>query len=446
MEYGYVVGDRYIIRKKLGKGSGGSVFMAYDSKLDKCWAVKMCNGFSGHETEALKKIDYYAFPRIVDVIHQDEKDFLIMDYIEGTTLDKYVRKHRMNERQILRMGRKIAEGMNYLHNQSPAMLYMDCKPENIIVTPSGDIRLIDLGSVYVCEEEKDNIISGTAFYAAVEVKEFGLHKYEKPDLRSDIYSFGMTMYYLMTGSKTEYRDRKGRLCLRRQNKNISAMTEKIVQRCTLSKMKDRYQNMQDVLEDLNIASGKAMGRIRGGVQPLIMRITDVLCKCILCFGALIYAYRFNLSMEKNHMWICSILLAVFLLMSRKRSIYSWENKKDIFRGAGARALMSILVIASAFSGVDISAASYKEHKETVLNTISQDKMENKLGVILYDEYGRKMLIRPGAVWELEKDIKMTIPVEEISENDCKITVCCEEGEKQRIYTFLCRKNTDSTSK
>lgn len=446
MECGYKLSNRYTFRKKLGKGANGSVFMAYDDKLGKCWAVKVSNQVKGHEIETLKKIDHYAFPRIVDIVHQDEMDFIVMDLIEGINLDKYIRKHRLNERQILRLGRRIAEGINYLHNMSPALLYMDCKPENIMVTPSGDIRLVDMGSVYVCDDEKKNIISGTSFYAAREIKDAGLHKISKPDVRSDIYSFGMTMYYLLTGSKTEYRDRRGRLCVRRQNKNISRMTEKIVQRCTLGKMKDRYQNMQDVLEDINVASGKAVGRIRGGVQPLIMRMTDVLCKCILCFGTLIYAYRYNLSMETNHILICGVLLIVFLLMSRKRSIYSWENKKDIFRGAGARSLMSILVIASAFSGVDISAASYKKNNEAVLNTTSQEEMENKLEVVLYDEYGRKMLIRPGAVWELEKDIKMTIPVEELSENDCKITVCCEEGEKKRTYTFFCRKNTGSVSK
>ena len=70
----------------------------------------------------------------------------------------------------MRMGKKIAGAMKYLHNLSPALLYMDCKPDNIMLTKSGDIRLIDLGSVYVCDDNVHNSVSGTAFYAPGEVK------------------------------------------------------------------------------------------------------------------------------------------------------------------------------------------------------------------------------------------------------------------------------------
>ena len=164
-EYGYRIGERYVYRRALGSGAGGSVFLAYDNKISKYWAVKRLTGHRGNELEALKKIDHYAFPRIVDVIHQDGADFLVMDYIEGESLDKYRRKHSLSEKEILLFGRKIAEALLYLHTLSPMMIYMDCKPENIIVTPSKDIRLIDLGSVYVCDENAHNIVSlHTAFH------------------------------------------------------------------------------------------------------------------------------------------------------------------------------------------------------------------------------------------------------------------------------------------
>lgn len=435
--YGYRLVDRYVFRRKLGKGGEGSVFMAFDEKLSKCWAVKICVGYTGYEIEAIKKIDYYAFPRIVDVIKEDNICFLIMDYIEGETLDKYRKSHSLSERQIMHMGKKIAGAMNYLHKLSPALLYMDCKPENIIVTPSGDIRLVDLGSVYVCDEEIDNIISGTAFYAPAELKNIGLHKSSKPDARSDIYSLGMTLYFMFMGCKTEYRDRYGRLCLRRKNKNVSRLSEGIVRKCTAIKMKDRYQSINDVYEELQNASSKgvkhAFFRVRGALEPVAVRWLDVLCKCFLSGGILINASRYADSGKVEQIYMCILFAAIFMAFCKRKAIYSWENKKDIFCGAGARVFMGFIAIVSAFGGVSTKAATYEYEKE--MNESFSDEV---LEVVLYDEYGRNMLIRPGAVWETENDIQFTIPIEEIAGNKCCITISCEEEGMHRSYTFFCR--------
>lgn len=456
--YGYKLEDRYIFRKKLGSGAGGSVYMAFDIKLNKCWAIKICSGYTGHEIEALKKIDYYAFPRIVDVISEGEVCFLVMDYIEGVTLEKYRKTHLLNERQIMHMGKKIAGAMNYLHKLNPALLYMDCKPENIIVTPSGDIRLVDLGSVYVCDDEMDNIVSGTVFYAPNEIKNIGLHKYSKPDVRSDIYSLGMTMYYMLMGCKTEYRDRRGNLCLRRKNRNISRMAERIVRKCTAIKMRDRYQNIGDVYDDMNNASSKgvkhAFSRVKGAMEPAIMKCLDVVCKCILCGGVLVNAYRYARYDKMEQLYFCVLAGVIFLMFCKRKTVYSWDNKKDIFRGAGARILMGVITVASAFYGVNSKAANYDcevvegqnydvaKNEEYELTKrkgklIKNDKEENDLYVVMYDEFGRNMLIRPGAVWETENDIHFTIPIEEISNSKCKITISCEREDVHKYYTFFC---------
>ena len=74
METGYTIADRYVCKKLLGKGGSGSVYMVYDMKLDKNWAVKLCHGGRPEEAAALKRIDCSAFPRIVDVIHQDDTE------------------------------------------------------------------------------------------------------------------------------------------------------------------------------------------------------------------------------------------------------------------------------------------------------------------------------------------------------------------------------------
>ena len=232
LEYGYEIAGRYVYRKALGSGACGSVFLAYDRKISKLWAVKMCENIRGYEAEALKKIDHCAFPRIVDVCEQDKAVFLVMDYVEGESLGKYCRNHAVSQRQILIWCRKIAEAIEYLHNMTPSLLYMDCKPDNIMLTTAGEIRLVDLGSIYVKNDDISNIVSGTEFFAPEEITKYSLHKLEyTPDERSDIYSLGMTMYTLLTGCRVEYRDRYGNICARRQNKNISRVTEQIIRKC-----------------------------------------------------------------------------------------------------------------------------------------------------------------------------------------------------------------------
>lgn len=457
--YGYELANRYVFRRKLGQGASGSVYMAFDAKLNKCWAVKVCGRLWGNEIEAIKKIDYYAFPRIVDVIRDDDVCFLVMDYIEGETLDKYRKNHSLSERQIMRMGKKIAGAMKYLHNLSPALLYMDCKPENIIVTPSGDIRLVDLGSIYICDENRSNIVSGTVFYAPKEIKESSLHKIRELDGRSDIYSLGMTLYYILMGCKTEYRDRHGRLCLRRKNKNVSRLAEKIVRKCTAINMKDRYQNINDVYEELSNASTKgvknALSRAKVAIEPIVMKGIDILCKIVLCGGILFNANKYARFGKWEQLYISVLFGVIFLVFCKRKTVYSWENKKDIFRGAGARVLMGLIAVASAFSGVNTKAAVYENEvmtnetgEETGKDISDQNDWlkenegignnQNRLDVILHDEYGRNMLIRPGAVWETDRDIQFTIPIEEISDSKCCITISYEENGAHKAYTFFCR--------
>lgn len=432
--YGYELGERYVIRRALGKGAEGSVFLAYDNKLGKCWAVKVCRGRSKREIEALKTIDHFAFPRIVDVIETDETTFLIMDYIEGETLERYSEKHALSQKQILLWGRKTAEALNYLHSCSPAMIYMDCKPENIMITPSGDIRLIDLGSIYVCDNEKDKTISGTRFYAPEEVKHFGLHndamRLDIPDERSDIYSLGMTMYYLLMGRKVEYRDSHGKLILRRQNRNISRMTEYIIQKCTCPKKNDRYQSMMDLKEDIKLSLSKSPGKFllwrKSVAGPFVIKMTDVIIKSLLAFLILFFAQRY--SKDQSNPAMLLIPASAFILACRSRTVYCWENRKSVYRGMGAKMLLTILIAIKAVSPQSLEAAQQSETK------VSNDDV---LDVTLYDCEGRCLLVKPGCVWHTQGDIHMSIDADELTDGASKITVISEKNGEKHSYSFMC---------
>ena len=205
-----VIGGRYVYKKSLGKGGNGSVFLCWDLKLQKEWAVKELQISDGESTELdlLKTISCNLFPRIVDVVHEQDKVYLVMDYVEGVTLKEKMQRQKLKEKEVLSWAVEIAKALRYLHQMSPQILYLDCKPENIMLTPQGEIRLVDLGSVYICHSEKKQRISGTRFFAPKEQQGGNGTKQKdvggeprnggkedlNPDVRSDIYAYGMTLY------------------------------------------------------------------------------------------------------------------------------------------------------------------------------------------------------------------------------------------------------------
>lgn len=424
MQYGYTIADRYICRKSLGRGGGGSVWLAYDKKLEKYWAVKCCFRHDDREVEALKKIDNYAFPRIVDVVAQDEREYMVMDYVEGETLASYLRKHSASDKQILMWAIKIANALKYLHSLNPVLLYMDCKPDNIMLTKSGDIRLIDLGSVYVCDDNVHNSVSGTVFYAPGEVKN-GKQIGVKPDERSDIYSFGMTLYYLFTGSKTEYRDSRGRLMPTKCNKHVSEAVEHIICKCTAPGMEDRYSDFDRVSEALkNICYGK--GNVTYKAMQMIKISLEMAVKTCSAMAIIFMAAIYQ---KYNNMYIllCMLLLTVFfLLMCRSRRFYVLERSKNVYKTAGSGILLSILV---GFAAVGMCGGNV----ESQAQVRSEDSI---LHISLYDGYGRKLLIRPGSVWKISDDINMSIDKEEFEDGPCTITVLCDNGSEIKEYTFM----------
>ncbi|MCR5800241.1 MAG: serine/threonine protein kinase [Lachnospiraceae bacterium] len=419
MKYGFRIGDRYVCRKALGRGGSGTVFLAYDEKLDKHWAVKACDRYSKQETEALKRVDHYVFPRIVDVIRQDDRDYLVMDYVEGETLTSYIAKHAVNERTVLNWADKIAGAIEYLHNQDPVMLYMDCKPDNIMITLGGDIRLVDMGSVYVCDPKSDNIVSGTGFFAPDEVRK-RRGKGQAPDERSDVYSFGMTLYFLLTGSKQEYRDKGGGLCLRKCNRNISPAAEYFVRKCTARRPGDRFQSFEELRKEL-----KYIQKHKRGLSAVFKQVFDGMCKSVLALLVLMSAERYVSCKDKDVLALMLILFAVFLSLCKSRQVYTWETKKDVFRGAGRRLVM-IAVCVICRAGTKASAAE-------------------RLDVTLYDGYGRKLLVRPGAVWEIKDDIAMSLNRMETAGEECLITITCDSESGVKSYSFLCTYDNSENS-
>ena len=258
-ELNAVVAERYKLIKCLGRGGMSEVFLARDLILDKEWAVKIisregvlngkiCVMSALAEINILKKLDHPSLPRIVDIIENDKELYVIMDYISGITLGEYIKKYdTAKEKVIVEWAKQLCEVLIYLHSREPAIIYRDMKPENIMLTDEGKIKLIDFGIAreYKRANEKDTVYLGTKGYAAPE--QFGGNG--QTDERTDIYCLGVTLYHLLTGkdpSKPPYKIYP----IRYWNKSLSVPLEKIILKSTRENPKERYQSVSLMLSDL----------------------------------------------------------------------------------------------------------------------------------------------------------------------------------------------------
>ncbi len=433
-----LLGNRYKIKKQLGKGGRGSVYLCYDNKLQKEWAVKELEEPSdlerSMELELLKTISCNAFPRIVDIVKEAGRIFLVMDYVEGITLKEKMKNHALTEKEVLPWAKDIAKGINYLHSMSVPILYMDCKPDNIMLTNEGEIRLVDLGSAYVCFKDKKQRISGTKYFAPKE--QWGQRKEKNtdtPDIRTDIYAFGMTLYYLLTGGKKEQR-RGGKLCIKDVNPSVSWGMSHIIEKCTMEKPEQRYQSMDEVLEQLQHI--RRIGRQKESKIRLQRGVISA-CKIVCAFLILYFAYcrkYGEVDYPTGLIWISGI---TFLLLCRKKTSVIYEINKDVFCGMGKRFLYFFLLVVGVAGMLRLTTQAAGEKVGEIEDTLEDRTVEQRLRTTLYDEYGRKILIKDGSYWEVEEDILLLIPVDELEFGEGEISICYKSEPEgvSKIYSF-----------
>lgn len=222
------LGGRYRILSQLGEGGMGSVYLAEDLRLPgKLWAVKAADtlpvtgvddaagavhgGADGRrEADTLTRLNHPALPRVVDYLPcgSGGAGYLVMDYIHGENLQE--RFARMNGRlpveEVLRYGIQLCDVLDYLHGITPEpVVYRDLKPANVMVDGQGTIRLIDFGTArsFKQGQENDTVQIGTIGFAAPEQFN-GL----QTDPRTDLYSLGALLYYLLSGGRMYYTSRR----------------------------------------------------------------------------------------------------------------------------------------------------------------------------------------------------------------------------------------------
>lgn len=209
LRVGSLVDGRYKILRVLGRGGSSCVFLAENIRIHNYWAIKEVyktghTGVDGQagallaESSILTKLQHPGLPKIVDVMETASAYLIVMEYIEGVSLDKLLQqKGRIEERVVLQWGIQLCDVLQYLHTRTPPIIFRDMKPANIMLKPDGNITLIDFG---VAREFKPN--------RAHDTRSFGTYGYAAPeqftlsgqtDARTDIYSLGVTLLHLATG-------------------------------------------------------------------------------------------------------------------------------------------------------------------------------------------------------------------------------------------------------
>jgi len=254
LKSGEVLRGRYKIRERIGQGGMGSIYLADDTRLkgrecalkeveyDRALPEKIRDEAREQflrEATVLARLDHPNLPKVSDFFSHGARDYLVMDYVPGSdlrTLMMQARRHKkfLPEKEVLAWAEQISNALTFLHMQDPPIVHRDLKPSNLKLMPQGLIKLVDFGLVKILAPEEITITiiqgQGTALYTPLE--QYGGSD-SHTDIRSDIYSFGATLYHLLTNeSPADARKRflqpDSLIPLRQINPAIAARTERAV--------------------------------------------------------------------------------------------------------------------------------------------------------------------------------------------------------------------------
>lgn len=258
---------KYQILRPLGQGGEGIVYLAEDTDLGRRVALKRLwdHGSSGEEIRReavfLRDLRHPMLPVVYELFRgelcadgspfQEDGWYLALEYIEGMSLHNYIQKKgSVSEEQACLWGEALLNVLMYLHTRETPVIYRDLKPSNIMVCRDGSLKLVDFGAAFLRShgEERAGRMAWTAGYSAPEQQGMaGRQPYA--DERSDIYAFGRTLYYMVTGAdpgKPPY----GQLAPSLYHPLLSPAFERMIGQCTMEEAGERYQVAAEVLRDL----------------------------------------------------------------------------------------------------------------------------------------------------------------------------------------------------
>ena len=265
LRIGTFLQNRYEILELIGSGGMSFVYRAKCHKLNRLVAIKVLKDEFSKNDEFVYKFKMEAqsaaglsHPNIVnvyDVIDEGDLHYIVMEYVEGITLKTYIRERKfLDIKEAISISIQVARGIKSAHDAH--IVHRDIKPQNIIISKDGSIKVADFGIARAISEETLSTVGvGSIHYMSPEQA-----KGEKCDKRSDIYSLGISMYEMLTGRLPFEGDVVVSIALAHleekmpapsiYNTSISPRLDNIILTCTRKKPDRRYADLADLIEDL----------------------------------------------------------------------------------------------------------------------------------------------------------------------------------------------------
>jgi serine/threonine protein kinase/Flp pilus assembly protein TadD len=243
---GTILDRRYRILDLIGEGGMGAVYKAENQRMPgPLWAIKellmdafpdpqdLRDAIERFEKEStlmgqLTIVPHPRLPRVIDRFSENGRYYFVMEFVPGKSLEVILEEAKgpLPERKVIEWAIQVCEALAYIHSQVPPVILRDLKPGNIMITPNGEVKLIDFGIARIWKPgQKSNTENlGTMTYASPE----HLGQTGQTDARSDIYSLGATMYHLLTYEEPVPLDTPLPGSLRRRNPQVSQAAEDIV--------------------------------------------------------------------------------------------------------------------------------------------------------------------------------------------------------------------------
>ncbi len=254
LKAGEVLRGRYKIRRIIGQGGMGSIYLSDDLRLEgrQCALkevehdrtlppelVREAREQFLREATVLARLDHPNLPKVSDFFSIGSRDYLVMDFIPGKDLRLLMLEAKQNstflpETDVLAWASQLADALTYLHAQEPPILHRDIKPSNLKLTPSGLLKLVDFGLVKLLAPGEVTITvlqgQGTALYTPLE--QYGGDS-GHTDARTDVFAFGSTLYHLLTNTppadaRERFLNPNTLAAPRSINPEISARTERAI--------------------------------------------------------------------------------------------------------------------------------------------------------------------------------------------------------------------------
>ncbi len=217
LQNGDVIDGMYQVIQEIGKGGTGVVYLGWHLRLCKQIVIKRIKeNYNGRinvrkEADILKRLHHTYLPQVYDFLEVGGGIYTVMDYIPGSDLQHYLDSgYTFPQQTLLLWMKQLCEVLDYLHTQDPPILHSDIKPGNIMITPQGNVCLIDF-NISLDGSENGKLQGLSPHYAAPEQYQAAMDMLYSgggnfvPDCRMDIYSLGAVFYRMMTGYLPEPR-------------------------------------------------------------------------------------------------------------------------------------------------------------------------------------------------------------------------------------------------